>query len=64
MRYLVVTFLVAGLCASVLGMTLGIMAIKSPPSKEHPATFDERFLPVMVAAKEPRQRSSKSDYHG
>ena len=32
MRYLVITFLVAGLCASVLGITLGIMAIRSPPA--------------------------------
>jgi hypothetical protein len=52
MRHLVITFLVAGLCASVLGTTLGIMAIRSPPAKEHPATFEERFSPVMVAAKE------------
>ena len=53
MRYLVITFLVAGLCAGVLGITLGIMAIKSPPANVQQAnTFEERFLPVMVAAKE------------
>ena len=53
MRSLVITFLVAGVCASALGITLGIMAIRSPPAKEQQAnTFEERFLPVMVAAKE------------
>jgi hypothetical protein len=53
MRYLVITFLVAGLWASVLRITLGIMAIRSPPAKVQQAnTFEERFLPVMVAAKE------------
>ena len=53
MRSLVITLLVAGICASALGITLGIMAIRSPPAKEQQAnTFEERFLPVMVAAKE------------
>jgi hypothetical protein len=53
MRSLVITFLVACVCASALGITLGIMAIRSPPAKAQPAnTFEDRFLPVMVAAKE------------
>jgi hypothetical protein len=52
MRYLVITFLVAGLCAGVLGISLGIMAIRSPPTKEQQATrFEERLPRVMIAPK-------------
>jgi hypothetical protein len=52
MRYLVITFLVAGLCAGVLGITLDIMAIRSGPVKEFPATkFEERLPRVMVTPK-------------
>jgi hypothetical protein len=65
MRYLVITFLVAGLCAGVLGITLGIMAIKSPPANVQQAnTFEERFLPVRLSRRNTRRRSSKSDYRG
>ena len=50
MRYLAATFMTAGACASVLGITL--MAIRSGPTKDQPATkFEERLPRVMVTPK-------------
>ena len=52
MRYLAATFITAGACASVLGITLSIMAIRSGPAKDQPATkFEERLPRVMVTQK-------------
>jgi hypothetical protein len=52
MRYLAMVFIAAILCASVLGITLGIRAIRSPPAKEQQATkFEERLPRVMIAPK-------------
>ena len=52
MRYLAMVFIAAILCATVLGITLGIRAIRSPPAKEQQATkFEERLPRVMIAPK-------------
>ena len=52
MRYLAMVFIAAILCATVLGITLGIRAIRSPPAKEQQATkFEERLPRVMTTPK-------------
>jgi hypothetical protein len=52
MRYLAMVFIAAILCATALGITLGIRAIRSPPAKEQQATkFEERLPRVMIAPK-------------